>query len=80
VRESIAAEPVTVIYDGEMENGWERYGWAKVLDQADRSHARPGRPACITCSRERLYVRWRRESGARRRSGWPILASAAQTV
>jgi len=41
-----ASSPAT-IYDGKLQNGWESYGWAKVLDMADTKHAQPGQTACI---------------------------------
>jgi hypothetical protein len=35
------------IYNGKLQNGWDNYSWAKVLDIADTKHARPGQAACI---------------------------------
>lgn len=35
------------IYDGKLQNGWENYSWAKVIDLEDTKHAPPGQSACI---------------------------------
>jgi len=42
-----AAASPAVIYDGDLQNGWENYSWAKVMDLRDTTQVRDGERASI---------------------------------